>query len=156
MLQNRKVVFFLIAFFAFVIDQLSKVIVNNCFELNEKLIILEKLFSLEKVFNNGAAFSLFSGNLIFLVSISVLAIALILFIVFKKLSKLHYVEVIALALIFGGALGNLLDRLLYGYVIDFIQLEFVNFPIFNFADIFINLGIIGGVLGIFIFDDEKQ
>ena len=155
MLQNRKILFFLVAFLAFLVDQASKVIINLNFVLNEKFILVKNLFSLEKVFNTGAAFSIFSGNLIFLICVTVLAMSLILFIFFKRANKLHFAEILALAFIFGGALGNLLDRLIYGYVIDFIQCEFINFPIFNCADIFINIGVIIFLVGIFLWRDEK-
>jgi signal peptidase II len=91
--------------------------------------------------NTGAAWSIFAGNQIGLIIISVIAIAFIVFytIFSKSKSKFMY---ISLGFILGGALGNMVDRIAFGYVRDFIKLEFINFPIFNVADMALTVGVI--------------
>lgn len=91
--------------------------------------------------NIGAAWSIFSGNQLALIIISIIAIIFIIFyIIFEKTnSKLLYVS---LAFILGGAIGNMIDRIALGYVRDFIKFEFINFPIFNIADISLTIGVI--------------
>lgn len=92
--------------------------------------------------NTGAAWSIFSGSQIALVIISIIAIIFIFtYAIYQKTSasKLLY---ISFGFILGGALGNLFDRLIFGYVRDFIKLEFMNFPIFNIADSALTIGVI--------------
>ena len=99
------------------------------------------LFKLAFVKNYGAAFNIFSGSRIFLSIISItFSIILIFLILNKNFSNIldHY----SYSLILGGTVGNGLDRLLKGYVIDFINLNIIDFPVFNIADISINLGLI--------------
>lgn len=91
--------------------------------------------------NTGAAWSMFAGNQIALIIISVIAV---LFIIFyagfsKSTSKFMY---ISLGFILGGAIGNMIDRITFGYVRDFIKLEFMNFPIFNMADAALTIGVV--------------
>ena len=91
--------------------------------------------------NFGAAWSMFSGSTGFLIFVTVLAIALILiYTIFSKTtSTLFHVS---LGLIVGGALGNLFDRIVFGYVRDFIHLDFMDFPVFNLADSFLTVGVV--------------
>ena len=91
--------------------------------------------------NDGAGFSVLAGKTLFLIITTIVfLIGLIVFdILFKRKSKLFGV---ATALIFGGAVGNLIDRITFSKVRDFIYLEFINFPVFNVADIALTLGVI--------------
>ena len=95
------------------------------------------------VHNTGAAFSILSGNQVFLVIIGILALVALLLFVYQGDNYSDY-EIFAYSLLFGGILGNLIDRIFYGYVIDFISLTFVgyNFPIFNIADMCIVASVI--------------
>lgn len=97
------------------------------------------LFNITYVQNKGAAFSLMSGRLGILSVISVLVCAAVIayFIIKRPKNKLLCSS---LALIFAGGLGNAWDRIAYGYVIDFIEADFINFPVFNVADIAITSG----------------
>lgn len=91
--------------------------------------------------NTGGAWSIFSNSTLFLTIFS--ATASILLIIFLYLSKNNSKSFhIAIGFIIGGALGNLFDRICFGYVRDFIKLEFINFPIFNLADSFLTVGIV--------------
>jgi len=127
-------------------DQLTKLMVLGYLELYESIEITS-FFSLTHVHNYGAAFSFLANEdgwqQYFLVSISTIAsIAIILWM--KKTSTTQPYKLIALSLILSGAIGNLIDRAVFGFVIDFINLHYQDFywPVFNVADMAITLGVI--------------
>ena len=131
--------FILLSVIVFLCDQLSKHIINiyNKSLINKDFII----FSLDYVKNFGAAFNLFSGNRIFLSLVSIIiAILLIYFILNKAVT--NNLDLLSFSFVLGGTIGNGFDRITKGYVIDFINLNFIDFPIFNIADISINIGLI--------------
>ena len=110
------------------LDQISKHLLKNA-----NRVLLPGLLRLSGTRNTGAAFSLFAGKpwLISLLTVST-ALAVLVYII---LARPRGLTGLGLALVLGGALGNLIDRLFLGYVIDFIELNFIRFPIFNIADI---------------------
>ena len=128
----------LISFICIFIDQMTKLIIKNTINLNSSIILIKNFFSLTYVKNYGAAWSILSGSRVFLIIIALVSLFLIYnyFIKNKNLSKL---EIITYGLLIGGILGNLIDRIVFGYVIDFFEFLIFNynFPVFNFADIFI-------------------
>ena len=126
-----------------VIDQIIKFFISSKMILNESIILISNLLNLTYVQNKGAAFSLFSGNRIFLVAVGVLALIIFIYYI-SKLDKIKEIDVFTYSLFLGGLLGNLLDRIIYGYVIDYIGVNIFGyrFPIFNFADICIVVSII--------------
>lgn len=131
---------YIIALCLIFIDQISKYFIDKTFILASPFNIISNIVSLQKVYNTGAAFSLFEGNVVLLALVSVLAVIFIVGYLLKSTSKSYLLLSIGWALLLGGTIGNLIDRIVHGYVIDFINLNFINFPIFNFADIFINIG----------------
>lgn len=155
MQTNKQVLFLTILFCCIIIDQTSKLLIDNFLLLNKKIILLNNFLSIEKIYNSGAAFGILQNNTILLILISILTLLVISIFVFKKESKLNTLNICTLSLISGGAIGNLTDRLCYKYVIDFIQVEFISFPIFNFADIFINIGVIIFIISSFIGKNEE-
>lgn len=105
--------------------------------------------------NNGAAFSVLSGNTVFLSVLSVVfVIAVMLYRIIKKPEG--FMMNLSLALMFSGALGNAIDRIAYGYVVDFIALKWFNFPVFNIADIAIVAGAIAMILYVMFFDKSEE
>lgn len=130
---------FIVAAFIILIDQLSKYLVSTKVYFAQNITLIENILSITKIFNTGAAFSILEDNTLFLILFSALA-AIIIIIYILKIKALNFVYVLSWGLILGGTLGNLIDRLLHGYVIDFIKLDFINFPIFNMSDISINIG----------------
>ena len=119
------------------LDQLTKYIIKNKIEdLNYKNYIL---FSINIIKNNGAAFNLFADNILFLILISILSSIFIIILLIRS-KKLSNLDRYGFSFILAGILGNGLDRLIDRYVLDFINLNFINFPIFNIADISINVG----------------
>ena len=137
-LYNR-INYFLLSIIVIIIDQITKHIIsiNNKSLINKDLIF----FNLDYVKNFGAAFNIFNGNRIFL---SVLSIIVAIFIIYLFLNNnnISKIDLLSYSFILGGTIGNGLDRIIKGYVIDFINLNFINFPVFNVADISINVGII--------------
>lgn len=132
-----------------VLDQWSKHVVHTRFRWGETLPVIQDLFSLTYVRNTGAAFGLLHRAPSwfrdpFFIALPVLALAVILFII-ASLPKGQKAAAFGLSLVFGGAVGNLIDRLRFGYVIDFLDLhwkEVYHWPAFNVADSCIVCGVI--------------
>lgn len=106
--------------------------------------------------NTGAAFSMLSNGTLFLTIISVVMSAALIFVIYRYRDKLPRAMRILLALIAGGAIGNLIDRVIFGYVVDFIEFTFMNFAIFNVADIFVTLAGIGVVCYVFFTKEGRN
>lgn len=132
----------IISLIVIIIDRILKVLVTNNFVLNVKNKIIDGFFYITNCHNEGAAFSLFSGNVLFLIFITLI----VLFLIYRTINKenVNKIGILAYGLLLGGILGNLYDRIFYGYVIDY--LDFVifkfNFAIFNLADAAIVIGAI--------------
>ena len=124
-----------------VLDQLSKALAVTNLPLGSSSAFLPGLLSLQLVRNSGAAFSLFSGNpqLLGLVSLLVsIAVAVCI----QKQGQMTLTRSLGVGLLLGGALGNGLDSWRLGYVVDFLALVPVSFPVFNLADVAINLAVL--------------
>ncbi|KGF92869.1 Lipoprotein signal peptidase [Prochlorococcus marinus str. MIT 9123] len=105
-------------------------------------------FKLDFVKNYGAAFNIFSGSRIFLSMISIIISIILLSLILRKYTS-NILEIYSYSFILGGTIGNGIDRIFMGFVIDFINLNFINFPVFNIADISINIGFILIIYSIF-------
>lgn len=152
MLLNKKILFSgIIIFIVFLLDRISKILILNFFSKNQLDDYYVNYFlNLILVWNQGIAFGLFqSESLIYHLLSIVIAIVIAFVIYLIYISKKKY-EIFFYALITGGAIGNLFDRLYFGAVPDFIDLHYKNFHwfTFNVSDIWITVGIIG----ILIFD----
>jgi signal peptidase II len=128
-------------------DQLTKYIVDRNMPLHHSIPMIDGFFNLTYIRNTGAAFGIFSGSheafrLPFLITVSLAAIGFI-FMMLKRLRECETGLITALALILGGALGNLIDRIAYGEVIDFLDVYWSHYhwPAFNLADSFITIGV---------------
>ena len=128
---------FLVASLLFVLDRATKIVAVSNMSYGQSIKILPNIFHFTFILNNGTAFGLFKGANAMLAIFSVLVIALIIFYVLKN-KALAFINSLALGLILGGALGNLFDRVRFGYVIDF--LDFRIWPVFNIADSAITIG----------------
>jgi signal peptidase II len=137
-LKNRF--FWITAITGFVLDQLTKFWVMQNFSLGETQPIIKGIFHFTYVQNTGAAFSLFAGKVEWLRWLSLLvSIALIALALFSPV--LIGWEQWGYGLILSGAMGNGIDRFILSYVVDFLDFRLINFPVFNLADVFINIGI---------------
>ncbi len=140
--MNKKKFFIIIALIIFILDRLSKFYIEGAIAYCEKFIIINKILSITKIYNTGAAFSILENNIMFLIIFSLTVSMVIFYFLQKNANTMTTGDVIGWNLILGGTLGNLYDRVFYNYVIDFIQLDFINFPVFNIADASINIGAI--------------
>lgn len=123
------------------LDRLSKMAVVSAFKGGATKDFLFGLFKFRYVENTGAAFSIFSDNTLALSVFTVLVIILCLFILLSKKASSGFASA-CLILIISGGIGNEIDRFAYGYVVDFIDPQFMNFAVFNVADCFITVGAI--------------
>lgn len=144
--MQKKIIIYSIIFF--ILDLISKVIVNDFLGLTESITVINNFFYLTNVHNLGAAWSLFSGQRILLIVIGMAA----LFFIFRWINdfKNNNKNIWAFSLLISGLLGNLFDRIIYGYVRDFLDFRFgsYNYPVFNLADTFIFCGVILLILAI--------
>ncbi len=143
---QTKIYFLSLSIFIVLIDQFSKYLMFN----NKKLFINKDflLFKLDLVKNYGAAFNIFSGSRIFLSLISILFSILLIYLILRK-NTLNSLDLYSYSFILGGTIGNGIDRIYKGFVVDFINLNIINFPVFNIADISINIGFIFLLYNIF-------
>lgn len=125
------------------IDQIIKMIISNTLVLNESIKVIKEFFYITNVHNYGAAWSILNNQVWLLIIIAVIALIVIYmsFIKDKKLSKL---DIVLLSMLIAGIIGNLIDRVIYGYVIDYLEFYIFgyNFPVFNLADTLIVLSAI--------------
>lgn len=122
------------------IDQVSKIIVRSNLMINERFVLIPDIFNLTHAENTGAAFSLFSGQVEVLTLISILAIVVMVVYCVLEHNQLNILQLLGWGFLLGGTIGNLIDRLFLGSVTDFFDFTLINFPVFNFADVFIDTG----------------
>lgn len=133
---------FIIIFTIVAMDQISKYLVLEYLKGHGSIPLLDGIFHLTYAENTGAAFSIFTDMQLFLKIItSIFSVILFIYLatLTKKEAKLS-IKSLSLAFIIGGALGNLIDRFRFNFVVDFFDFRLINFAIFNVADIFIVLG----------------
>jgi signal peptidase II len=153
--KKRKIASFLMIILIILIiglDQLTKFILNNNLILNSPYPVIKGFFYLTLVHNRGAAFGILKNQILLFVLSSIFAIILIYFNLKKSRNKKKLsLNDLALGLILAGAIGNLIDRLFLGYVVDF--LDFRVWPVFNVADSAITVGAV--LLGWSLLKDSK-
>ncbi len=138
---------YIISILVIIVDRIAKILVENLLD-GKVLNVIKNFFYLTCVRNEGAAFSILESKVMLLIILSILALIFLIYYVTKKdKNGIGYFFLI------GGIVGNLIDRIFLGYVIDFIGFNIFkySFPIFNIADIFIVLGAI-----FVIFEKEKK
>jgi len=148
LLKSRFKLFLALGAGVLLLDQASKLAVSATLKMHELRPLIHGLLNLTLVHNTGAAFGLLAGHAsilrtIFFLGVSLLAMGVILWMVFR-LPQDQKLELFALSLIFGGALGNFIDRARLGEVIDFIDVYYrtYHWPAFNVADSAITIGVI--------------
>lgn len=145
-----------IACILLMIDQGLKLLVRSKLPILGEVTVIPNFFSIYHIENNGAAFSMFSGATIVLIVISVLVLAFLHYYVLTE-EKMTKWRTFALGIIIGGIIGNLVDRLLYGAVVDYLSFDLFGygFPVFNMADIGITIGFIILAIGILRRDSNE-
>nr|WP_141670903.1 signal peptidase II [Gilliamella apicola] len=151
MKKDNGLYWLLFAIIVFIVDIASKFIILNDFLLYESVNLLP-FFSITYVRNIGAAFSILEGQRWMLAVVAIIISGVIIYMLYRNPSS-KKLENFSLALILGGALGNLFDRLYHGFVVDFLDVNFGDwhYPTFNIADCAICVGI-----GLFIISNFKK
>lgn len=146
----------IIAVILLLIDFISKLIININFKLLESTTVISNFFSITKVYNSGASWSILTGSRWLLVILAII-ILIVLYQYQNKFFK-NTRNTVTFGLLYGGIIGNLIDRIVYGYVIDFFDFNIFgyNYPVFNFADIFIVLGVVLLVIAIIKKEDINE
>lgn len=152
--MKKKILIFSIVFF--IVDMLSKILFDKFLSIGKSINICDKFFYLTKVYNTGISFSMLSGQTIVIVILSILAM-IFLFQYLKKFKESKR-NIVAFSLVFGGLFGNLIDRIFRGYVVDFLDFYIFNydFPVFNFADAFIFVGVMLILYAIYLGEDNEN
>lgn len=133
------IIYIIAAILIIALDQITKILTTTFFDLGEVKNIIPHFLSFTYIRNKGAAFGILQGERFFLMMITLLVFLFAIYYIVKMRPQ-SKLEKLALCFISGGAVGNFIDRAVFGYVRDFILLEFIDFPIFNIADCFVCIG----------------
>ncbi len=139
-IKIKFILFFVISAIAVFIDRYTKMLAVANLKGRPSYVLIKGVLEFLYSENRGAAFSILQGKQWFFYIVTLLVLLVIYYIVYrlpfeKKYMPLFYI----LCFIFAGALGNFIDRVMYAYVVDFIYISLINFPIFNMADIYISI-----------------
>ena len=141
MKRAKQVLYLVISLLVVVADQWLKNYIVTNFKIGDETTIIPGILSFTYLQNDGAAWNIFSGQMILFYLISIAAIVVVVYYLFNPKYK-NWLFDTGLALVLGGIVGNFIDRLHLKYVIDMLQLDFVQFNIFNIADSAITVGIV--------------
>ena len=134
-------------------DQLLKYWVVRHLEIGQSAAFLPGLVRLTRLHNTGAAWGSFSGSTALLTAVTAVLLVAVAWLVLKKIVR-HPLGLCAAMLVLGGGIGNMIDRICRGYVVDMFDLEFMSYPIFNLADCFVVVGVILGAVYYLWFYDK--
>ena len=139
-IPNYKI--YLLSILVIIIDQITKLIIMNNMNVGEEIVVIKKFFSILYVTNTGAAFSILENSTTLIIIISLFCLALIVSLL-KKEKDITPIKVISFGILIGGMISNLIDRVFYKNVVDFLSFNIINyrFPVFNIADIGITIGV---------------
>lgn len=155
-MKGRTIRHFIYLIILIVLDQFTKYLAVSNLKGQEPIKLIPGVLHLQYLENDGAVFGMFSGNVVSLALFTSIIIVLIIYFYLKLPKAKHYNMMrIVLLFILAGAIGNLIDRLRLNYVIDFIYITLINFPIFNVADSYVTVAtLLFILLGIFYYKDE--
>ena len=139
-MKNKYITVFSIAFIIILIDPITKFLIKINLQLNQNIPIIKNIFHLTYVHNFGAGFGILQQQKLVLIFISIIVIGLIFYYLDRIKEKEIFLQIVV-GFILGGTIGNLIDRLAYGFVIDF--LDFQIWPVFNLAESFVTIGVVG-------------
>ena len=138
--RDKIIIFCCIAVLWILFDQFTKLYFDSIG--NESIEFISGILNFSLVYNKGGAWGMFSDMTVVLAIFSLIVCAAVLVYVFAFAKDLPLVGYIGLALVFAGGIGNSIDRFIHGYVIDFLATQFIDFPVFNIADIGVTCGIV--------------
>lgn len=148
----KKNKIYIIALIGIIIDQFLKCLVRYNMNILQTIPLIPNFFSITYVNNEGAAWGIFENSTFFLIFVSIIAIWWLQKYIYQEVSW-NYIKILSLGFVLSGIVGNLIDRLLYRAVTDYLDFNIFgyNFPVFNFADIAIVVGI-----SIIIIDEVRR
>ncbi len=159
MMTNLKRIGFVILSFILLIifDQWTKSLAVAHLMNKEPFVIIDGVFQLRYLENRGAAFGMMQGQQTFFLITGIIAVIVLAYVYFRLPWEKRFLPLRAVALfIAGGAVGNMIDRVSLGYVVDFFYFELIDFPIFNVADIYVTCAtIVLALLILFYYKDEE-
>ena len=140
------------------LDQISKYWVVNNIGLTDSITVIPDVIDFVYVKNTGAAFSFLANKTYGIILLSCVSVAFCIAVVWFMIKKKpkNKLLTISLALMLSGAIGNVIDRIFRGYVVDFIETTFINFPVFNVADIAITIGAVLVIIFVLFFDRDRN
>ncbi len=155
-IEGLNMIYYIIALGFIAIDILTKISAENSLKAIETIPIIQDIFHLTYVENRGIAFGMFSGGRVYFVIISLIILALLAVVLLKtpKESRTVWLKM-ATAFIYGGAIGNMVERIFKGYVVDFLDFRIIDFPVFNVADIAVCVGAAMLIIHFLIAEDKK-
>lgn len=146
------IIYLIVAAAIVICDQLVKAWIVANLSLGESMSLIKDVFSLTYFQNTGAAWSILEGKMSFFAVVTVAAVAVCSFLLIKNLKGSKFFT-FGMTLIIAGAIGNFIDRMRMGYVVDMFQTDFINFPIFNVADMSLVIGV--ALVFIYVILDER-
>ena len=156
--KKIKIMFLPIFFVALLtsIDRLTKFIIKSKFVLFESKEVIKDIFSITYIHNEGAAWGVMQGRRIFFLILTSLVVVGCFYILYNIIGNHKYFMLtICIVTLISGAIGNMIDRFKYGYVIDFLDFKLINFPVFNVADIYVTVSMFFVlILMIFVYKEE--
>ena len=136
-MKNKKYIIIIFGIAILLIDQLT-----NALVIEQNLIVIPNIINITYTENTGMAFGIGQNNLFFIIIINIIVLGIIIKLIKEKQEQIDLKILTSLILILSGGIGNLIDRIFRGYVVDFIDINFMSFPNFNIADISITVGIL--------------
>lgn len=135
------IIYFIVALLLIAVDQITKYLTVSYLKPIGNIDLIPNIFSLTYVENKGAAFGMMQDARWFFICLTIIILAVLTIYIIRKKPQGKLLR-ISFALIYSGAIGNLIDRLFSGYVVDMIRVHFFDFPVFNFADCSVVIGTI--------------
>ena len=136
-------------------DQLSKIIMVDALKTTKTIPLIKNVLEFYYIENTGTAWGMFGGGRIFFLVLTVIIMAVLVYITYKLPTTKKYMLMRITILLGSGAVGNFIDRLFLGYVRDFIYFRLINFPVFNVADCYVTIGLaLFIIMVLFIYKDE--
>ena len=146
--------FSVVAVIAIILDMITKYIAINVFRLSE-LELIKNVLYFTYLENRGAAFGILQNQRWFFIVITIVVLlAVIIWIIVKKPKS--RLLLLSLGMISGGGIGNFIDRIRFSYVVDFIDVRIINYPVFNVADCFVVIGAVLMIIYILFFEGKKS
>ncbi len=136
-MKHKRVWLIILGICIILLDQITKAIL-----IGKNTTVIPNVLNFTYTENTGVAFGIGSNNLLFIIIVNIIVLGMIIKFIKEREEQVNFSILISLILILSGGIGNLIDRIVRGYVIDFIDINVFNFPNFNIADISISIGII--------------